>query len=125
MMYGLHDADASQVKKTAEAVESILLDKTPSGGSPRYEHDHYFESSPPYLGNPWFVTTLWMAQYYARVGQADKTRQYLQWTIERTLPSGMLSEQVNPSNGMPLSVTPLVWSHAEFINTVLDLSKLK
>jgi GH15 family glucan-1,4-alpha-glucosidase len=38
------------------------------------------------------------------------------------LPSGVLSEQINPSTGAPLSVTPLVWSHAELINTLLDLS---
>lgn len=125
VMFGLHDVRSQEVGRTMSAVEGILLDKTPSGGSPRYEYDHYFESNPPYMGNPWFVTTLWLAQYYARMGNVDKTRQYLQWTIEHTLPSGMLSEQVNPTDGGPVSVTPLVWSHAEFVNTVLDLSKLK
>jgi len=36
-----------------------------------------------------------------------------------------LPEQVNPEDGKPISVTPLVWSHAEYINTVLDLSHKK
>jgi GH15 family glucan-1,4-alpha-glucosidase len=125
VMFGLCDINDDEIKRTAGVIESVLLDKTPSGGSPRYEHDHYFESDSSRLGNPWFVATLWMAQYYARIGQPDKTRHYLQWTFERTLPSGMLSEQVNPNNSQPISVAPLVWSHAEFVNTVLDLSKLK
>jgi GH15 family glucan-1,4-alpha-glucosidase len=64
-----------------------------------------------------------MAQYYVKTKQTDKAHKYLQWTMDHTLPSGVLSEQTNPSNGEPVSVTPLVWSHAEFINTVLDIAK--
>jgi len=124
MMFFGKDIGEDRLTQTAEAIEATLLDKTPSGGSPRYEHDHYFESSPPYLGNPWFVTTLWMGQYYIRRQQLDRARHYVDWTMQRAMPSGMLSEQVNPSDGSPVSVAPLVWSHAEFINTVLDLSKV-
>ena len=39
--------------------------------------------------------------------------------------SGALSEQYDPETGESLSVVPLVWSHAELINTVLDLNKTK
>lgn len=122
MMFGLHKNGSSVVQQTAKAIEDTLLDTSPAGGTPRYEHDRYFESQPAYLGNPWFVTTLWMAQYYVRVKQPAKTKKYLEWTMQHALPSGVLSEQINPSDGSPLSVTPLVWSHAEFINTVLDLA---
>lgn len=124
MMFGLYKTPDT-LAATMQAIEDTLLDKTPSGGSPRYEHDHYFESKPPYLGNPWFVTTLWIAQYYARMKQPDKARKYLDWTIERTLPSGILSEQVNPDTSAPISVTPLVWSHAELVNTILDVARLR
>ncbi len=123
MMYGLHTHDIDPLRTTVNLIENILLDQTPSGGSPRYEHDNYFRSEPPYLGNPWTVTTLWMAQYYARIDRLDKTKMYIDWAIRAALPSGVMSEQVNPGNGQPLSVTPLVWSHAELINTVLDLVK--
>lgn len=124
MMYGYHTSK-DHLLETVRAVESNMLNQTPSGGSPRYEHDRYFESSPAFMGNPWFVTTLWMAQYYVRHGMSQKARDILEWTVKHTLPSGALSEQINPSNGTPVSVTPLVWSHAEFINTVLDLAKTK
>jgi glucoamylase len=124
MMYSMHDMGDELTEQTLQAIEGTLLDKTPSGGCPRYEYDHYFESNPPHLGNPWLITTLWIAQYYIRHSQLDKAKHYIDWTIDRALPSGMLSEQINPDNSAPLSVTPLVWSHAEILNTILDLAKL-
>lgn len=123
MMFAGKDFSADFVPKTVAAIEKYLLDSSPSGGSPRYEHDVYFASDPPYMGNPWFVTTLWMAQYYIRVKELDKARHYIDWTKSKALPSGVLSEQVNPTDASPISVTPLVWSHAEYINTVLDIAR--
>lgn len=123
MIYGFHKDDTDYLQDSMLEVERTMLDRSPSGGCPRYENDHYFEATPSYLGNPWFVTTLWLAQYYIRSDQADKARKYVDWAMNHTLPSGMLSEQINPTDGSPLSVMPLVWSHAELINTVLDLSK--
>lgn len=126
--YGVftYDLQKSQdsTKQTIGLIEELLLDRSPSGGSPRYEHDNYFASDPSYLGNPWFVTTLWVAQYYARTGNTSKARTYIDWSIERTLLSGVLAEQVNPTSSDPVSVTPLVWSHAELANTILDVAKL-
>lgn len=121
LAFGLRNS-ADPIHQTVIEIERMLLDNSPSGGCPRYENDDYFKSEPPFLGNPWFVTTLWMAQYYVRTKQLDKAKHYVQWTVDRALPSGALSEQVNPTTGEIISVTPLVWSHAEFINTVLDIS---
>ena len=115
--------DVSKVENTAAAIEKYLFSKSPAGGTPRYEHDQYFTTEPPYMGNPWFVTTFWLAQYYIRIGKLDEAQLILDWSIEKTLPSGVFSEQVHPYYGSPLSVAPLVWSHAEFINTALDFSR--
>lgn len=125
MMYAGEDFGTEQIEQTARAIENILLDKSPSGGSPRYEYDNYFASTPQLMGNPWFVTTLWMAQYYVRHKMPNKARAYLDWAASKTLPSGVLSEQINPTTSEILSVTPLVWSHAEFINTALDISRVE
>jgi len=114
-----------QVDQTVNTIENTLLDQSPSGGAPRYEHDRYFESNASFMGNPWFVTTLWMAQYYVRAGKPEKAKYYLEWTMQKTLPSGVLSEQVDPVSGRQVSVSPLVWSHAEFINTALDVSRVE
>lgn len=114
--------DDKQLLSTLEQIESILLDISPSGGTGRYENDNYFVSDPPYMGNPWFVTTLWMAQYYAQTGNKDRAEKYIDWTLRNTLNSGLLSEQINPENSKIVGVTPLVWSHAELINTILDVN---
>ncbi|HEV2403479.1 MAG TPA: glycoside hydrolase family 15 protein [Candidatus Saccharimonadales bacterium] len=124
MMFLLQDIGAEFVDQTFKAVEDTLLDKTPTGGSPRYEHDHYFESNPPHLGNIWPVATLWVAQYYIRHGKLDQAKHYIDWVLQHTAPSGMLPEQINPEDGSLLSVTPLVWSHAELLNTILDFAKV-
>jgi len=121
MMFGLHDKAATKLHQTAEQIEKVLLGSTPTGGTPRYEHDNYFLTKHEFMGNPWLVTTLWMAQYYIRTGDSDKAKELIAWTMAHSLYSGALTEQVDPVNGTPLSVNPLAWSHAEFINTVLDL----
>lgn len=122
MMFAGQDIDAVALRKTAALVEEQLLDRSPSGGSPRYLNDRYFESNPAFVGNPWFVTTLWNAQYLIRTKQVDRARHYVDWTIQHALHSGTLSEQVNPNDGTPVGVNPLVWSHAELVNTILDLN---
>lgn len=124
MMYGLSPVDAPEVTSTIKVIEAELLDSSPSGGAPRYESDNYFRTDAPYPGNPWFVTSLWIAQYYTKVGRQDDARGIMQWALDRRLPSGIFSEQIDPVSSAPLSVTPLVWSHAEFINTAIDLIKV-
>lgn len=121
MMFATKIMGAQQIRSTFEAVERILLSSAPAGGSPRYEHDSYFVSDPPHMGNPWFVTTLWVAQYYLQVNRDEEAERLVEWTLSHATPSGALSEQINPTDGAPLSVLPLVWSHAEVINTLLDL----
>ncbi len=124
MMYWAQDIGVDLVKETLHTMEATLLDSTPTGGSGRYEHDYYFAVNQQYFGNPWHITTLWFAQYYIRTKELDKAKKYIDWVIDRAQPSGVLAEQVNPETGEPVSVMPLVWSHAELINTVLDLGKV-
>ena len=121
MMFAAKIFGAGPIRATYAGIEKILLASSPAGGSPRYEHDGYFQSDPPHMGNPWFVTTLWIAQYYLQTDRDEEARKIVAWTLDRALPSGALGEQINPTTGEPLSVLPLVWSHAELINTLLDL----
>ena len=75
-------------------------------------------------GNPWIITTLWAAEYFLLSGDAVEARRYIDWVVDHSQHSGILPEQVNPYNGLPLSVSPLVWSHAQFIITMLDYEKV-
>ncbi|MEI7838486.1 MAG: glycoside hydrolase family 15 protein, partial [bacterium] len=122
VMFGQNVFNTDKLNSTAKAIQEKLMAKTPIGGSPRYENDQYFKSNPPQIGNPWHITTLWMAQYYLGLNNIETAQKLIQYSIDHALTSGVLSEQMDPNNGNPLSVAPLVWSHAEFINTVLDLS---
>jgi glucoamylase len=107
---------------TLTAIESILL-TTPTGGSPRYEHDNYFLTKPQFLGNPWILTTLWLAQYYIKDGEREKAIQIIDWALSTATNSGMLSEQVDPETGEAVGVLPLVWSHSTLAETLLLLSE--
>ena len=124
-MYAGLALDDERLLSTVKHVENRILNTSPSGGVLRYENDNYFLTKRDYIGNPWIVSTLWLAQYYATAGRTDDAKTLLEWALARELPSGVLSEQFDPENGSPLGVTPLVWSHAEMVNTLLDLSKQK
>lgn len=122
-MYSGLPLDDPRIVSTAAKVEERLLNSTPIGGVIRYEGDGYFLAKSQYKGNPWVVCTLWLAQYYIAIEKADKAKELVSWTLARRARSGALSEQFDPDNGSAIGVTPLVWSHAELINTILDLSK--
>lgn len=117
--------DDARLVATIRQTEERLLNVTPSGGVIRHENDGYFLNNHQYQGNPWIVSTLWLAQYYEAVGEHDKAAGLLDWSINHELPSGVLSEQFDAETGEPRSVTPLVWSHAEMVNTILDLHNPK
>ena len=109
-----------RVLDTAEAVKKRLADVDPVGGVVRYENDNYFLSKKQYIGNPWVVCTLWLAQYLIGTKDKEAATKYIDWSLERQMESGVISEQFDPESGEPIGVAPLVWSHAELINTLLD-----
>ena len=124
--FGVLPADDPRVRATMEQLEQRLWVRTPVGGIARYHGDYYFRTTWDDLdrvpGNPWFITTLWLADWYVEVAsdraQLARARELLQWVATRAMPSGVLPEQVNPYTGGPLSVAPLCWSHAAFCYSV-------
>jgi GH15 family glucan-1,4-alpha-glucosidase len=119
-MYGLFPADSSEMKRAADAVRDVFNLKDGNYGVPRYENDYYHRKSDEVLGNWWFITSLWMAQYLLEVNDTETARHIIEWVRSKALSTGVLSEQINPLNGELLSVAPLTWSHAEYIATLLD-----
>ena len=97
------------------------------GGVARYEGDHYHRRDINMPGNPWIITTLWMCQYIISSANTTKelsnAKKYLKWVSKRAQPSGILSEQIDPKTGEQVSVSPLIWSHAEFVITIFDYLK--
>lgn len=126
VIFGGYDPLDPRMVSTAQAVEQRLWVQAGSGGLARYEDDGYQralvrEGVP---GNPWVVCTLWLAQYRIAAARSRKELEravpLLLWAAERALPSGVMPEQVHPESGDFLSVSPLTWSHATFVATVLD-----
>lgn len=117
--FGAYPADDERVTNTMRQVYERLWCRTEVGGLARFENDNYYRVRRDLPGNPWFITTLWLAQYYIakakRRVDLDKAVEIMEWVVERALPSGVLAEQINPHTNEPLSVSPLTWSHAAFI----------
>jgi GH15 family glucan-1,4-alpha-glucosidase len=127
--FGAYRPDDEKVKSTMGQIYERLWCKTNVGGLARYEGDPYHRVSTNVAGNPWFVTTLWLAQFYIAAAKTkadlDKALDIMQWVARRSLSSGVLAEQVNPNTDEPLSVSPLTWSHATYIAVVQEyLDKL-
>ena len=116
--------DNTDLQQTAAAIEEFLGNSA-SGGYLRYENDWYMRLNENTSPNPWFICSLWMAQYYIQQKQPNRAKEIIDWAESHMLHSGALSEQVNPITGAQIGVTPLVWSHAEYINTVLDYCSQK
>ena len=115
-----------------QAIQQQLWVKTNVGGVARYTDDHYHQVSQDIAnvpGNPWFICTLWLAEWYALVAKTDedlkKALELLEWVANHALPSGILAEQVDPYTDQPLSVSPLTWSHAAYVSTVLTYLQQK
>ncbi|NPE27784.1 glycoside hydrolase family 15 protein [Methanococcoides sp. SA1] len=125
--FGVLPHDDARVVSTMESIESILSVKTKVGGIARFYKDKYQEVSqydPETIpGNPWFICTLWVAEWHIHMAKSisdlQKAREMILWVTDRATETGMLAEQLDPFNGKPLSVSPLTWAHATFVLTVM------
>ncbi len=120
-MFGLLPL-GKDLENTVKTLQQALSMPPEGGfGLARHENDGYNRVSNNIPGNPWFVTTLWLAQYYIATDSENKAKELLDWTQKHMWNTGVLSEQINPFTGESVSVAPLAWSQAEFVSTLLDL----
>lgn len=111
-----------------ESLWKRLWVQTPIGGCARYERDYYHmverTNTEAVPGNPWVICTLWHAQH--RIATARTFEELrsamplLEWAAERAQQSGVLAEQYHPYTGEQISVSPLTWSHATVVTTVVQ-----
>lgn len=114
--FGAVAAESDQMRRTADAIEAALT--VPGvGGIKRYEDDIYIG------GNPWILTTLWLAHYRIATGDLDAARKLLDWAIEHRTETGLLPEQIDKVTGETAWVVPLTWSHAMFVLTIFMLAE--
>ena len=96
-MFGAYPPDDPRVVSTMKQVYGRLWCRTPVGGLARYEGDSFYRVSGEVPGNPWFVTTLWLAQYYIASAKTkddlSRAEGIMDWVADRALPSGVLAER--------------------------------
>jgi GH15 family glucan-1,4-alpha-glucosidase len=121
--------DDPMVVANQNRIRKRLTIRSDIGGLARYENDWYWRVAPNHTGNPWVISTMWMAQL--KILQATASRDLrepthaIQWALRLARPTGVLAEQYHPDTGAPLSVSPLTWSHAEVIRTAVMLARRK
>ena len=125
-MFGVLPPEDDRIFDTNQAIFKALSVNTDIGGLTRYENDDYQRVNSDYgsiPGNPWIITTLWHAQWLMAIAKNKEglkpVEKYLNWSINHMNEAGILPEQISPFNGEHLSVSPLTWSHAAFVDTVL------
>jgi len=122
--------DDARLLSTMQQINERLWVKVGIGGMARYEADYYgritqdFKNVP---GNPWIICTLWRAQWEiaaaATVDDLQSPMELLEWATLTALPSGVLPEQIHPYNFTTMTVSPLTWSHSEFVETVVKWAR--
>jgi GH15 family glucan-1,4-alpha-glucosidase len=121
--FGLLTPDEPILEQSMANTFSALTVGETVGGIGRYVGDRYYRQDGIDRENPWFVTTLWQAQYNIAkakdVTELESVKETLAWCVRYAKPSGVLSEQLHPKTGEQLSAAPLVWSHAEYVRTVI------
>jgi GH15 family glucan-1,4-alpha-glucosidase len=126
--FGALPADHPAVMAEMKAIRDRLWVQTGVGGVARYERDYYQQIERHDIarvpGNPWAICTLWLAQHAIAAGKTLDDLKFavdcLEWTRARALTSGVLAEQFHPYTGEPISVSPLTWSHAVVMTTVMQ-----
>jgi len=112
----------------APAMEHLFSQLTlPSpGGVIRYDGDSYYREDANHSGNPWIISTLWKVRWLIRTVpdplHSQTVRHLLDWVVARAETNGMLAEQYHPRTLAPLSASPLSWSHAEWVLTMVELA---
>lgn len=126
--YGLFEfnvlpIDDERLTRTMQRLIENLWNNHGSGGMTRYKGDRYYQTSEHAPENPWYIATMWLAEYniLKAKNQSDlkQAEELINWAADKALPSGVMSEQINPFTGEHLSVAPLTWSHASFITAVV------
>lgn len=114
--FGLLEAEDSRMQQLSAQIQA-RLNSPKVGGLLRYQGDSYMG------GNPWVITTLWLALFQVKAGDYGKARELLHWVVSHTTTVGLLPEQVDRDTGETAWVVPLTWSHAMFVLTVLALAE--
>lgn len=127
-LFGVLDPDDAMVIKNNQKVKETLWVPTEVGGFARYQNDRYqrTEGGPEIPGNPWIITTLWYAMWLTDLAkkpeELKEAAELIHWVTDKASSTGILPEQLDFATGAHVSVSPLTWSHATYVEAVLKYS---
>ena len=113
------------MKDSIETIKVIFGINDGKLALPRYNDDPYRRVNPNSQGNYWYISSLWLAQYYLDNNEIDKAIEILNWVKSHTLSTLIMGEQIDPDTDEVISPAPLTWSHAEYVSTLLDMMSNK
>lgn len=113
--YHILDVDDILIENTVKKIEYDL--KAQNGGYYRYQWDTYMS------GNPWIISTLWLALYYIEKGNIQKARELFEWTTNHADEMNFLPEQIDKNSDKTIWVRQLAWSHAMYVIVKAELAK--
>lgn len=122
-LFGVLEPNEMRLLRAFETSVTRLSEGVSAGGIARFENDDYYRVPGPSTGNPWFLTTLWHAEYLIATASTPAdlrpARDIFSWTARYALPSGVLSEQLDPQTGAQVCAGPLAWAHATYVRAVV------
>ena len=111
--FNVFSAKDTKILNTVERLNLTI--RTHTGGYLRYEGDKYAG------GNPWVIANLWMSRYYKKAGKNNKAKECFDFAVKSATEHGFLPEQVDNKTMKPAWVIGLAWSHAAFIDTLMEI----
>lgn len=119
-IFGLFAADSVEMVSSIETATELFGMNAGAPGLPRFENDDYRRTDPSSTGNMWFITTLWLAQYYIEKDKLEEANTIIRWVRDNCEYNSMFAEQIDRGTNEPIAPAPLTWSHAEYVSTLLD-----
>ena len=116
-LVGFLPADDTRVQSTIDAIlDRLLID---DGLVIRYEGDDGL----PGEEGAFLLCSFWLVSALAQSGRVDEAAAIFEDVRQHVSPLGLLSEEVDPEEGIQLGNVPQAFSHIGLINSALALSK--
>lgn len=114
--YRVVPADSPEMIRTVQRIEAAV--DYPIDGVGRYASDLFVG------GNPWSLSAIWLALYFAEMGDLKEVNRQLDWCLKHAMLHDFLPEQSHKQSGIPCSAAPLGWSHAWIIILLQKVGRL-
>ncbi len=108
VFYGILESKDVKIVKTVSQLEEKLR---------FYESFLRFEGDKP----PFYLSTLWMARFYAKLNDGEKAFKILKWCLDNATDLKLMAERYDPVFKEQRGNFPQAFSHEEFVKVVMNM----